>query len=451
MQLKETEKVEFKKSTSELKDAIISICAILNKSKSGKIYFGIKDNGEVIGQNIGKDTLRDIASEIARSIEPKIHPNIKKILLNKKGCIVVEFLGKSEIYFAYGRAYIRVSDQNQQLDIENIKVRIINQSNIIWDKQSSNGVTKEINSVQLRKFILKANQSGKINFKFTNIKDILTKLNLLNKTKLTNAGNILFSKKANIELQCAVFKTKEKSEFLDISLKKGNIFELIDFSKKYLFEHLNWQADLTKTERVEKLEIPERALFEAIINSFCHKDYTIIKSNEIAIYPDRVEIYNPGKFPKEYSIKDYLSGKGKSILRNPSIAQILYYFDYIENWGSGLRRINEYCKEQKIKVEYRLEPNGLSVIFYRSNAPVKEGVKEGVNEDVKEGVNEGVNEEDKIISEITKNNKITYTQLSEKLKLSDITIFRKIKKLKTEKKIKRIGSDKAGYWKIINK
>ena len=40
----EDEILELKKSTSELKEAIISIVAILNKHGNGKIIFGIKDN-----------------------------------------------------------------------------------------------------------------------------------------------------------------------------------------------------------------------------------------------------------------------------------------------------------------------------------------------------------------------------------------------------------------------
>ena len=38
----ETEILEFKKSTGELKEAMYSICAILNKHKHGELYFGIK-------------------------------------------------------------------------------------------------------------------------------------------------------------------------------------------------------------------------------------------------------------------------------------------------------------------------------------------------------------------------------------------------------------------------
>lgn len=41
--------LEFKKSTNEIKDATIDICAILNKHESGTLYFGIKTNSEVVG------------------------------------------------------------------------------------------------------------------------------------------------------------------------------------------------------------------------------------------------------------------------------------------------------------------------------------------------------------------------------------------------------------------
>ena len=59
MKLKESETIEFKTSTSELKEAVISISAILNKHGKGELYFGVKDDGLVAGQMIGKSTLRN--------------------------------------------------------------------------------------------------------------------------------------------------------------------------------------------------------------------------------------------------------------------------------------------------------------------------------------------------------------------------------------------------------
>ena len=38
----ETEQIEYKKSIGELKEAMFSIVAILNKHQKGELYFGVK-------------------------------------------------------------------------------------------------------------------------------------------------------------------------------------------------------------------------------------------------------------------------------------------------------------------------------------------------------------------------------------------------------------------------
>ena len=63
---KESERVEFKKSTGELKEGIISLSSMLNKHGACDLFFGVKNNGDVIGQEIGESTLRDI-SQIGRA------------------------------------------------------------------------------------------------------------------------------------------------------------------------------------------------------------------------------------------------------------------------------------------------------------------------------------------------------------------------------------------------
>lgn len=54
----ETEQIEYKKTTGELKEAVISIVAILNKHGFGELYFGVRNNGDVLGQVINDETLR---------------------------------------------------------------------------------------------------------------------------------------------------------------------------------------------------------------------------------------------------------------------------------------------------------------------------------------------------------------------------------------------------------
>lgn len=68
------------------------------------------------------------------------------------------------------------------------------------------------------------------------------------------------------------------------------------------------------------------------------------------------------------------------------------------------------------------------------------------NEPVKP-LNDTVN--DTVFSLIRQNKNITATEISEQLKISLSTAKRKIKELKGRGIIERIGSDKTGYWKII--
>lgn len=55
---------------------------------------------------------------------------------------------------------------------------------------------------------------------------------------------------------------------------------------------------------------------------------------------------------------------------------------------------------------------------------------------------------DTVFSLIKQNNRITANEICERLKMSLSTVRRKIKVLKEENKIERIGSDKTGHWRI---
>ena len=68
---KESETLEFKKTTGELKEAMVSISSILNKHGVGTLYFGVKPNGDVDGQDVTESSLRDVS----RFVYPRAHRN----------------------------------------------------------------------------------------------------------------------------------------------------------------------------------------------------------------------------------------------------------------------------------------------------------------------------------------------------------------------------------------
>ena len=366
----ENEVIEFKKTTGELKEGIISIVSILNKHQSGKLYFGIKDNGEIIGQDVSSKTIREVSKAISENVEPKIYPIVNKIKLDDKECILVEFEGEDIPYLAFGRAYMRVGDEDRQLSMKEIRKIILKDENEIgkWESKVSDYIIDDIDEELLKEFIEKGRKAKRINFPYTNKEEILRKLSLVNKNnELLNAGYILFAKEAKLEMQMAIFATETKLTFLDIDQVFGNIFELIEVGEGYIRKNIKWPVNFKSgsMERVEIPEIPLEAIREALINSLIHRDFKNPKSNEIAIYKDRIEIFNPGEFPEGYKPEDFIEGKEGSMPRNPLIAITLYLSKDIEKWGSGFKRITDECKAENVKVEFKIKKSGFTVIFYR--------------------------------------------------------------------------------------
>ncbi len=434
--MRESESLELKKSTSELKEAIISIVSILNKHQKGEVYFSIKNDGAVVGQTVTENTIREISKAISDNIEPKIFPKINEVLLEEKKCIRVEFSGEHNPYYAFGRAYIRVGDEDKKISSQELEKFILKKNKVLWEEEISEKTLKDVNEETLKDFVERANVAKRIDFKFTNTKSVLNKLGLMKGDKLLKAAEVLFCDNNHLEVQAAVFAGINKLTFLDIRQFKGNVFQLLQQSESYIKEHIDWRAELKERVRKEIPEISVRAITEALVNSLCHRDYTNRKGNEIAIFKDRVEIYNPGQFPEGYTPKDFIKGTERSILRNPLIAHTLYLSKDIERWGSGLKRIYDACADEKVKVEFQELKSGFLVVFGR-----KFGGAGG------EMFGEGSEKSsEKILVLIKENKSISAREMAVIIGISQRAVEKQLAILKKEKRIKRVGGAKGGYW-----
>lgn len=337
-----------------------------------------------------------------------------------------------------------------------------------WESKVSEYTMEDIDEELLKEFIEKGRKAKRINFPYTNKEEILKKLSLVNKkNELLNAGYILFAKEAKLELQMAIFATETKLTFLDIDQVFGNVFELIEIAESYIRKNIKWPVNFKSgnMERVEIPEIPLEAIREAIINSLIHRDFKNPKSNEVAIYKDRVEIFNPGEFPEGFKPEDFIEGQG-SIPRNPLIANTLYLSKDIEKWGSGFRRITEACQKSNTKVKFEIRKNGFMVIFYRKT---DEELFDLTGEEKNDAKNVALNDENvaknvalkvkekypelrkvyiDIIEVISKDNYITQEEIASELNKTRNSIYRNIKSLKEIGILERLGSKKNGYWKL---
>jgi len=370
---RETETIEYKKSTGELREGIISIVAMLNKHNGGELYFGIRNDGVAVGQAISDKTLRDLSQSIANHVEPQIYPDISNVVISNKDCIRVVFEGKNVPYYAYGRAYLRVADEDRIMSPQELENYILkkNENKSNWDSEASDKTVDDVNEKALKDYMAKAKAAGRISYGYTDKYDVLKRLNLLNADKINNAAKVMFCDNINLEIQMAVFATNECLTFIDIGRENGTINELVDIAEMYIKKNIRWRVEFDGSrERNEIPEIPIEAVREALINSFCHKNFRISQNNYVSIFKDFIEIYNPGTFPDELTPQDFIENPGKSIHRNPLLAQILYYSKDIESFGTGLRRIVQLCREANVKVEFKQLKIGFAVVFERFNKEV---------------------------------------------------------------------------------
>lgn len=96
------------------------------------------------------------------------------------------------------------------------------------------------------------------------------------------------------------------------------------------------------------------------------------------------------------------------------------------------------------KPKYEIVPGGITLTLYTRESMVRK--QNG-------GVNDGVkltNTEKEILKVINEYAKVTYTELSNSLSISEATITRAIRHHKKIGLLIRRGSDKDGYWEVAS-
>ena len=174
---------------------------------------------------------------------------------------------------------------------------------------------------------------------------------------------------------------------------------------------------------------------EAIANAIIHRDYSVRGTSlMVEVYDDRVEIVNPGVFPRHWK-KEF----GKiSVRRNEHIADLFFRMDKVERAGTGIRRMKEAMVAAKLQAP-KIRQTGFYTIVFKRPA--------GIGGD---RLVERLAESQKTILKLIKENPyISKKELSEAIGISTTAVDKNITRLKKEGLLKRIGPDKGGHWEIV--
>ncbi len=83
------------------------------------------------------------------------------------------------------------------------------------------------------------------------------------------------------------------------------------------------------------LKYPQRALREALVNAFAHRDYQLHDPLRVTAFVDRVEISSPGGLPLGVRLADLRSGEAGPQWRNQTLAWFFNRLELAEAEGRG--------------------------------------------------------------------------------------------------------------------
>jgi ATP-dependent DNA helicase RecG len=343
----ESEILEFKRSTGEWREIIETISAFSN-TKGGRIVIGVFDSGKLLGTEIGKDTIERLANQISQNTDPKVHPRITTDKINSKSLIVIEVKESSDhLVLAFGRPYKRVGTSTIKMSKDEYEHSILDKhkEQLYFDSQIYHKATiKDIDRQKIRWFLKKATEERNYDTDLeTPAKEALNRLNLIKDGKLTNAAILLFAKNLQqffpqVKIRAGRLKGTDGLDFIDMKVLEGTIPELREKAMKFIMEHIHHGVFFDANRRYDKWEYPLRAVEETLNNALAHRDYFSNAENQLSIYDDRIEVWNPGELPKPLTPED-LKRKHKSIPRNKILADKLFLIKFIEQWGKGTNRI----------------------------------------------------------------------------------------------------------------
>ena len=358
-----------------------SACAFLN-TEGGWLIFGVSPSSlKIIGQEVTDKTQQEIAQALA-GLEPAVdvrtvyvdvpeYPGNKVIAMHFDGWVWGE-----RPHTFHGCPYYKVESTTKVMpqDMYDERIRAHQPQLYAWERLAADGVTMEdLNENLIRNGIRRGIDGGRIpeSALYEPTGDILAKWKLLKNGVPTNGAVLLFSDNIDeypqFTLRMARFVGTDKNRFRDNQRVEGNFFQLLDAGVAFCFKHLSLSGVITNhsLEREEHLEVPYHALREALINALCHRHWERYNLTiSLAIYDDRIEIASPGVFPPQITPEN-IKEPHESYPYNLKVAEALYRMTYLENWGSGAKRIMDACKVQGVEAPTWSSDGGFVTITFK--------------------------------------------------------------------------------------
>lgn len=348
--LPEGKTIEFKRDISSMKPILKTLIAFANTA-GGTLLIGKDDQGVIIGVDDVFGAEEKLASTIADSIYPPLMPEIEVISFEGKFLLMIRvphwrgpFYLKSQGLEA--GVYVRLGSTNRLAGPELIDELKRSLSQISFDQLPFPDIDiSGLDMDRIKEAFLSVGRKIELN----HLETLGILVPYAGRLVCSNGGLILFGKDQlretyfpNATVRCARFLGTEKVDFIDQYDCEGTIIDAMKEIPNFILRNTKLAA---KIDRMQRKDVPEYALIsirEVLTNALVHADYSIKGMHtRVAIFSDRLEIENPGMLPFGYTIEEFVAGI--SHVRNKVIARVFRELRFMEEWGTGYKRVAQVC------------------------------------------------------------------------------------------------------------
>ena len=438
--------LEEKKPKSWLK----SVSAFAN-GLGGSLFFGIDNDGIVKGLDDVQYVCESISCKIRDYMDPL--PDVEMIPQEINGHEILQLkvcAGSYTPYYYVGDgqrvAFIRIGDESLPATAEQMVRLVLKGSNKTYDSLHTDYKAEDY------AFTILANTFKTRTSQEWNKKYLLSFGLVAGSGNLTNAG-ALFADDCPLwqsRLYCTRWDGKAKGDAINDAEFTGNVLMLLREAMNFVKSNTKKGWEKLPNGRKNKPEYAERAVLEAMVNHFIHRDYTVMGGEvHIDIYDDRLTVTSPGGMYNGLLIQDLDIADVSSERRNPILANVMAQLDYMEKRGSGLTRI---CNEtqaldgykDELKPIFKSTPTQFQTIIFASSDNQNVGDFVGDMSETKL-----TERQLKILNLIKESPTISAKQMSETLSVTTRTVERDLSLMKKAGVLKREGKDNDGVWVII--
>jgi len=222
----ESEDVEFKKSTSQLRRAGETLCGFLNGT-GGLVLVGVTSEGQIVGQTVADSTLREVAAMLER-FEPAAPVRIHRVPVKKhEEAIVLQAAGAFDArpFVFDGRAYQRVGTTTSVMPQARYQSLLLERAHAKnrWENEVASGVgIDDIDHEEILRTVRLGIEAGRMSESTgKDIGDILDRFQLRRDGELLNAAVVLFGTRLAQDypqclLRMARFKGVDKSVSIEV-------------------------------------------------------------------------------------------------------------------------------------------------------------------------------------------------------------------------------------------